>query len=185
MWPITPERLPARRLAVNSLARSAQGTRSLPSAEAPRALRLKISGLVESYHPLSYGGCAPGLRLLWPPRWVGQVVRERLSVHCLSVACGANGPGEAQPICEHPPDAEPVCAPTWHRNWSGPPPPLNSRLFPFASSAIAILFELSSKATDACARDVGAAGRRNWRSVDQYSAPALQLAIGQARKKSR
>ena len=44
MWPITPERLPARRLAVNSLARSAQGT---------RALRLKISGLVESYHPLS------------------------------------------------------------------------------------------------------------------------------------
>ena len=37
MWPITPERLPARRLAVNSLARSAQGT---------RALRLKISGLV-------------------------------------------------------------------------------------------------------------------------------------------
>jgi hypothetical protein len=32
-----------------------------------------------------------------------------------------------------------------------------TRLFPFASSAIAILFELSSKATDACARDVGAA----------------------------
>jgi hypothetical protein len=73
-----------------------------------------------------------------------------------SCCCHMNCSG-SEPVCEHPPDAKPVCAPTWHRNWSGPPPPLNSRLFPFASSTIAILFELSSKATDACARDVGAA----------------------------